>query len=55
MASIIADGTMGIRLCKVQEDKNIFAVSDVLFWVDCEKDVTPKTHYWNGKDITLKP
>jgi hypothetical protein len=51
----LADGTTGIRLCEVQEDKNIFAVSDALFWVDCEKDVTPETHYWNGKDITLKP
>ena len=51
----LADGTTGIRLCEVQEDKNIFAVSAALFWVDCENDVTPDTHYWNGTDITLKP
>jgi hypothetical protein len=51
----LADGTTGIRLCQVEEDKNIFAVSTALLWVDCEKDVTPETHYWNGKDITLKP
>ena len=51
----LADGATGIRLCQVEEDKNIFAVSTALFWVDCEKDVTPETHYWNGKDITLKP
>ena len=51
----LADGATGIRLCEVQEDQNIFAVSDALFWVDCEKDVTPDTHYWDGKDITLKP
>jgi hypothetical protein len=51
----LADGTTGIRLCQVEEDKNIFVVSDALFWVSCEDDVTPDTHYWNGKDITLKP
>ena len=51
----LAEGTTGFRLCEVQEDKNIFAVSDVLFWVDCENDVTPETHYWNGKNITLNP
>jgi hypothetical protein len=51
----LADGATGIRLCQVEEDKNVFAVSTALFWVDCEKDVTPDTHYWNGKNITLKP
>ena len=51
----LADGATGIRLCEVQEDKNVFAVSTALFWVDCENDVTPDTHYWNGKDITLNP
>jgi hypothetical protein len=51
----LADGTIGIRLCQVEEDKNIFVVSTALFWVDCDKDITPETHYWNGKDITLKP
>ena len=51
----LADGTAGVRLCQVEANANIFAVSDALFWVDCEKDVTPETHYWNGKDITLKP
>jgi hypothetical protein len=50
-----ADGAIGIRLCQVEEDKNIFAVNEALFWVDCGKDVTPETHYWNGKDITLNP
>ena len=51
----LADGTTGIRLCQVEQDQNVFAVSTALFWVDCENDVTPETHYWNGKDITLKP
>ena len=51
----LVDGTTGIRLCQVEEDQDVFAVSDALFWVDCEKDVMPETHYWNGKDITLKP
>ena len=51
----LEDGTVGVRLCEVQEDKNIFSVNDALFWVDCETDVTPETHYWDGKHITLKP
>ena len=51
----LLDGTTGTRLVEIQEDKNIFSVSEVLFWVDCEKDVTPDTHYWDGKNITLKP
>jgi hypothetical protein len=51
----LADGTTGIRLCQVEEDANVFAVSTALFWVDCEKDVTSETHYWNGKNITLNP
>jgi hypothetical protein len=51
----LTDGTTGIRICQVEEDKNIFAVNEALFWVNCEKDVTPDTHYWNGKDITLNP
>ena len=51
----LLNGTTGTRLVEIQEDKNIFSVSEVLFWVDCEKDVTPDTHYWDGKNITLKP
>ena len=51
----LVNGETGIRLCEVQEDANIFEVSNALFWVDCNKDVTPETHYWNGKDIILKP
>ena len=51
----LLNGTTGNRLVEIQEDKNIFSVSEVLFWVDCEKDVTPDTHYWDGKNITLKP
>ena len=51
----LLDGTTGTRLVEIQEDKNIFPVSEVLFWVNCEKDVTPDTHYWDGKNITLKP
>ena len=51
----LADGTSGIRICQVEQDQNIFAVSAALFWVDCEDDVTTETHYWNGIDIILKP
>ena len=51
----LADGTTGIRVCEVQEDKNIFAVSSALFWDDCEEKVTPETHYWNGENIILNP
>lgn len=51
----LLDGTLGVRLVEIQEDKDIFPVNEVLFWVDCKKDVTPDTHYWDGKDITLKP
>ena len=51
----LLNGTTGTRLVEIQEDKNIFPVSEVLFWVNCEKDVTPDTHYWDGKNITLKP
>jgi hypothetical protein len=51
----LADGTTGIRLCQVEQDQNIFAVSSALFWTDCQDDVTPETHYWNGSDIILKP
>jgi hypothetical protein len=49
----LLDGTTGLRICEVREDE--FPVNVALFWFDCEKDVTSETHYWNGKDITLKP
>ena len=49
----LLDGSLGCRICEVREDE--FPVNVALFWIDCEKDVAPETHYWNGKDITLKP
>lgn len=51
----LANGLVGIRICEIQQDKDIFPVNDALFWVDCDKDIVPDNYYWDGKNIILKP
>jgi hypothetical protein len=45
----------GYRVAQVESDANVFAVADVLFWVDCSDDVVPDQFWYDPIDETIKP
>ena len=51
------DGTLlGQRVCQVQDTKHgLVDVDNLLFWVECDDDVLPTTHYYDMDDKQIKP
>lgn len=45
----------GFRVAQVEPDKNIFAVADPLFWIDCADDVVADQFWYDPADQTIKP
>lgn len=45
----------GYRVAQVESDANVFAVADVLFWVDCADDVVADQFWYDPIDETIKP
>ena len=45
----------GFRVAQVEQDANIFAVAEGLFWVDCADDVIADQFWFDPTDQTIKP
>ena len=44
----------GYRVAQVEQDENIFAVADSLFWTDCADDVVADQFWYDPADGTIK-
>lgn len=44
----------GYRVAQVEQDANIFAVADSLFWMDCADDVAADQFWYDPSDETIK-
>lgn len=45
----------GYRVAQVEQDENIFALAEGLFWVDCAEDVVQDMFWFDPVDNTIKP
>lgn len=44
----------GYRVAQVEQDANIFAVAEGLFWVDCADNVVADQFWYDPADETVK-
>jgi hypothetical protein len=44
----------GYRVAQVEQDANIFAVAEGLFWLDCSDDVVADQFWYDPTDETIK-
>jgi hypothetical protein len=44
----------GYRVAQVEDEKNIFEVSDNLFWTDCANDVVADQFWYDPNDELIK-
>lgn len=44
----------GYRVAQVEQDANVFAVAEGLFWVDCADDVVQDQFWYDPVDQTIK-
>lgn len=48
--------SLGVRIVQVQDTKDgLVDVERLLFWVECDDDVVPTTHYFDMNDNQIKP
>ena len=48
--------SLGVRIAQVQDTKDgLIDVEGVLFWVECDDNVTTSTHYYDMGDNQIKP
>lgn len=48
--------SLGVRIVQVQDTKDgLVDVDNLLFWVECDDDVLPTTHYYDMDDKQIKP
>jgi hypothetical protein len=48
--------SLGVRIVQVQENKDgLVDVDGVLFWVECNDDVTADGYYYDMRDSQIKP
>ena len=48
--------SLGVRIAQIQDTKDgLIDVDGVLFWVECDDDVVPTTHYFDMNDNQIKP
>lgn len=55
LISSIEPRETGYRVAQVEQDANIFAVAEGLFWVDCANDVVADNFWYDPTDQTIKP
>lgn len=54
LISSIEPRETGYRVAQVEQDENIFAVAESLFWVDCGDSVEQDKFWYDPADQTLK-
>ncbi len=54
LISTIEPRETGYRVAQVEQDENIFAVAENLFWVDCADDVVADDFWFDPSDQTIK-
>jgi len=55
LISTIEPRETGYRVAQVEQDANIFAVAEDLFWVDCADDIVQDLFWYDPTDQTIKP
>jgi hypothetical protein len=55
LISTVEPRETGYRVAQVEQDENIFAVAEGLFWVDCADDVVADQFWYDPIDETIKP
>ena len=45
----------GFRVAQVEPDENVFAVAEVMFWIDCADDVVADVYWYDPQDQVIKP
>ncbi len=43
------------RVCQKENDENIFAVAEPLFWVDCDDNIMPSLSYYDLETNKIFP
>ena len=47
--------SLGVRIVQIQDTKDgLVDVDGLLFWVECNDDVKPETHYYDMSDNQIK-
>lgn len=54
LISTIEPREAGYRVAQVEQDENIFAVAEALFWVDCADDVVADLFWYDPADSIIK-
>lgn len=44
----------GYRVAQVEQDKNVFAVAEGMYWVDCPEDLTADGKWFDPSDNLFK-
>lgn len=55
LISTIEPRETGYRVAQVEDNANIFAVADAMFWVDCADDVIADQFWYDPIDSQIKP
>ncbi len=55
LISTIEPRELGYRVAQVEDEKNIFEVSNNLFWTDCANDVVADQFWYDPSDQLIKP
>lgn len=45
----------GYRVAQVEQNENVFAVAEGMFWVDCADDVVADQFWYDPQDESIKP
>ncbi len=54
LISTIEPRETGYRVAQVEQNENVFAVAEGLFWVDCAEDVVADNFWYDPQDQTIK-
>ena len=55
LISTIEPRQTGYRVAQVEQDQNIFAVAEELFWVNCADNVVQDLYWYDPSEQTIKP
>lgn len=54
LISSIEPREAGYRVAQVEQDENVFAVANGMFWVDCPDDLTADSKWFDPADSSFK-
>ena len=54
LISAVESAQTGYRVAQVEQDANIFDVSEGLFWIDCADNIIADQFWYDPSDQTIK-